>query len=74
LNSPRVLPSRTKRARSPAKSEEKIASGFASASACTTEPASSFPRGVACSATNSASGCAFFSNSLNACVADWPYS
>ena len=64
LNRPRVLPSRTNLARSAPNSTLKIASGLASASACTTAPASILPSGGACSATNSTSGCAAFSSSL----------
>jgi len=52
----------------------KIASGFASATAWTTLPASTLPSGGACSATNSTSGWAFFSSSLKVAAADWPYS
>ena len=51
-----------------------MASGLASASAWATAPASILPSGVACSATNSTSGCFSFSSFLKAAVADWPYS
>src|SRR5262249_49159066 len=37
-------------------------------------PASTLPSGGACSVTNSTSGCAFLSISLNQVAADWPYS
>ena len=74
LNSSRVLPSRTNFERSAPKSTLKMASGLASASACTTAPASTRPSGVACSATNSTSGCSFFSIALKVAAADWPYS
>lgn len=43
-------------------------------SACTTLPASTLPRGAACSATNSTSGWACLSSFLNVATADWPYS
>ena len=52
----------------------KIASGLESERAWTTLPASSFPRGGACSETNSTSGCAFLRRVLNVAAADWPYS
>ena len=51
-----------------------MASGFASISACTTEPASILPSAGACSATNCAPGWAFAISFLNEAVADWPYS
>ncbi len=74
LNTPRVLPSRTNFARSAPNSTLKMASGLASSIAWTMTPASTLPSGGACSVTISASGCAFFSNSLKRSAADWPYS
>jgi hypothetical protein len=71
---PRCWPSRTNLARSGPNSEEKIASGLASARACTTAPASILPSGVACSVTNSTPGCLADNSFLKAAVADWPYS
>ncbi|MDT4858107.1 hypothetical protein FQZ97_925590 [compost metagenome] len=73
-NRPRVLPSRTKRVRSAANSTLKIASGLASASACTTAPASTLPSGTACSATNSTSDWKAVIMALNVATADCPYS
>src|SRR5262249_24005741 len=52
----------------------KMASGLASSIACTTATASTLPSGGACSVTNSTSGWAFLSISLNQVAADWPYS
>ena len=77
LNKPRSSPSRTNLERSPANSDEKIASGLLSIMAWTTGPASILPSGTAIS-TNSipelpAAWRAIIC-CLNAAVADLPYS
>ncbi|MCY1305709.1 hypothetical protein D9M70_555310 [compost metagenome] len=74
LNRPRVLPSRTNLDRSAPNSTLKMASGLASARACTTLPASTLPSGGACSATNSTSGWIALSSVLKVATDDWPYS